>query len=124
MSKKIVVLGPLPPPLGGVSIHLVRYIELLKSTSWKATAYSYTGTTRTGRLEKFREILQMFIAIYLRVNPGTWDVLHLHYGGMGLGLALSKNLVELHGGKIWMKSQKGKGSTFSFSIPIGTSSKE
>jgi signal transduction histidine kinase len=46
------------------------------------------------------------------------------YGGMGLGLALSKNLVELHGGKIWMKSQKGKGSTFSFSIPIDASIKE
>ena len=56
MSKKIVVLGPLPPPLGGVSIHIMRYIELLNSTGWKATAYSYTGTTRTDRFGKFLEI--------------------------------------------------------------------
>lgn len=41
------------------------------------------------------------------------------YEGSGLGLALSRRIVELLGGKIWVESEFGKGSTFSFKIPNG-----
>jgi PAS domain S-box-containing protein len=38
------------------------------------------------------------------------------YGGTGLGLALVKQFVEMHNGKVWLESEEGKGSTFSFTI--------
>ena len=41
--------------------------------------------------------------------------------GTGLGLALSKRLIELHGGRIWVESELGKGSMFTFALPAGQS---
>jgi len=40
------------------------------------------------------------------------------FPGLGLGLAVSKQIVEAHGGKVWLSSELGRGSIFSFSLPL------
>ena len=61
----------------------------------------------SGVAEEFRE--RIFDEFFQA--PGSEE-------GTGLGLALSKRLVELHGGRIWLQSQLGQGCRFSFAIPI------
>ena len=55
--------------------------------------------------------------IFRRFEQGTMEN-GRRPDGAGLGLALSKEFVEMHGGRIWVESEVGKGSTFTFSLPL------
>ena len=54
--------------------------------------------------------------IFERFRQGS-ESLSRNYEGAGLGLSISKAYVEMLGGKIWVESQFGKGSTFYFTLP-------
>ena len=58
--------------------------------------------------EFHQEIFEEFV----RVDPSS--------SGMGLGLAITKRLIQAHRGKVWVDSEAGRGSTFSFLLPINT----
>src|SRR5438067_1461675 len=55
--------------------------------------------------------------VFERFHRGR-QVSSTNYGGLGLGLYITKQIVERHGGTIWVESREGQGTTFSFSLPI------
>ena len=72
----------------------------------------YVQVTDTGigiPAEKVESIFAPFVTLETSPNRSQ--------SGLGMGLSISRQLVELHGGKIWVDSSPGKGSTFTFTLP-------
>jgi signal transduction histidine kinase len=66
--------------------------------------------TGPGIAEKdYQKLFEKFSRIESQAMQGV--------SGTGLGLTIAKEIVELHGGKIWVKSQEGEGSYFAFELP-------
>ena len=69
------------------------------------------GDTGIGIPDEHQE--RIFGEFYQVDNPSTRNL-----QGTGLGLSLTRRIVQLHGGALWVESEPGKGSTFSFRLPI------
>lgn len=119
-----------PPGLSPLCVDEVRIGEVVANLVSNAVAYSEEGTRITLSAREFEdrivvsvtdegvgieaEYLDKVFDRFYRLESGV----ALRRGGTGLGLPISKGIVEQHGGEILVTSQLGKGSTFSFSLPI------
>jgi signal transduction histidine kinase len=59
------------------------------------------------------QLESLFKLVHGPTTPGTADE-----KGTGLGLILCREFIDMHGGQIWAESEPGKGSVFSFSLPM------
>ncbi len=124
ISKTLVSVGPLPAVLADAT-QLTQLFQNLIGNAIKycseRTPEIHVGATSTAsewifsvqdngigiEPQYFERIFQMFQRLHTRME----------YSGTGIGLAICRRIVERHGGKIWLESEYGRGSTFLFSIP-------
>jgi PAS domain S-box-containing protein len=129
-SRAVIVVGSLPPVLAD-AIQLTALFQNLIGNAIKYHNESKPEIRIDARpdrddwlflirdngigIEKqyFERIFQMFQRLHSRKD----------YPGTGIGLAICKKIVERHGGRIWVESEPGQGSTFVFTIPQAERSK-
>lgn len=111
-----------------VGVDRVGIYEVLINLIDNAIKYSSSGQKVTIRSQLTPDgmvettIEDKGVGIPASVMPGLFEKFYRSHrsrsqvGGTGLGLYLSKSIVEAHGGKIWVRSQEGQGSTFGFTI--------
>jgi len=129
-SREQRLVSKLPPELAEVSADRVRVKQVVMNLLNNAFKYTPEGGRITLRARRDdgnvvvevrdtgpgieKEDLKRLFNPYHRIDSDRERL-----SGLGLGLALCKTLVALHGGSIWVRSRVGKGSTFGFSLPVG-----
>ena len=131
----VLILAPLPEPMPPVRADALRLQQIL----WNLLANAIQFTPQHGRIvvRVEREPERYLVSVeddgigipegelphvFERFRQVDGSATRGH-AGMGIGLALARNLVELHGGTIWASSVVGQGSRFTFAIPIRPASR-
>ena len=122
----------LDPDCGSVTCDPTRVGQIIMNLLDNAVKYSPDGGPIRIRTESHPNDVWVVVNDEgIGIEPGMHEAIFDRFkqveeglrrdtGGLGIGLSLVKKLVDLHDGKIWMKSEPGQGSTFSFSLPLTT----
>ena len=106
-----------------------RITQVLINLIGNAIKFTEQGSVRVGVQPHAGELRYFVADSGIGIEPERIDSLFVEFQqrdahiardapGAGLGLAISKRLVQLHGGRVWVESQPGNGSTFWFSLPV------
>jgi signal transduction histidine kinase len=126
----VLILAPLPEPMPPIRADALRLQQIL----WNLLANAIQFSPQHGRVvvRVEREPDRYLVSVEDEgIGIPEGELLHVFerfrqvdgsatrgHAGMGIGLALARSLVELHGGSIWASSVVGQGSRFTFSLPI------
>ena len=119
----------IPPDLPSVVLDQTRIRQILINLLNNAARFTDVGGVRISAEPRGREVVVAVadtgIGIPTDELPRVFDefyqtgsALERRVGGSGLGLTISKRIVELHGGAMWVESRVGSGSTFFFTLPL------
>ncbi len=138
IRKGIALTFDLPPDLPDVTADLPKFKQVMYNLLSNAIKFTRPGgaVTTTASITHEDSATDPFLRVSVTdtgigIKPadqarifGEFEQVDSSYGreqqGTGLGLALTRQLVALHGGRIWLDSDEGKGSTFTFVIPVKT----
>jgi two-component system sensor histidine kinase VicK len=131
-EKKVTIKPELPGDLCYVVADTIAIQEVLNNLLGNAIKYTPEGGQITVRLtQKDGQFTTEVVDNGMGIPASAIDNLFTKFyrvhgglasgsGGTGLGLFISKSIVERHGGKIWAQSKEGEGSTFAFTLPVFT----
>jgi signal transduction histidine kinase len=97
----------------GGSVTIAANVVPSKATDGAGAQWVEVSVSDTGTGIRTDDLPHVFERFY-RADPSRSRAT----GGTGLGLAIAKQWVELHGGRIWVESETGQGSRFSFTVPV------
>ena len=124
------IVSYLQTRLPKLNIDARRVRQVLDNILDNATKYSEEGTkvvvsAQITERELLVRVVDQGVGIPVEERERVFDRMYriehrmnARIRGVGLGLAICKGLVEAHGGRIWVESKEGKGSTFSFALPL------
>jgi len=128
-QKNISLNFNVAPDIDQLVVDQTRFKQILVNLVSNAVKYSHKDGTVTVNIRRF--INEIEIAVHdngIGIKPEDLTRLFQAFQqgknsramkeGTGLGLVITKRLIELHGGQIWVESEWGKGSTFRFRIPM------
>ena len=137
-QKKIRLVSQIPSHLPQIPLDEHRIAQVVTNLLNNALKFTPEGgeVSITARFVKSKsefvevKVCDSGVGIPSNYLPHVFDRLYqvrsedgAHTAGMGLGLHISRELIQLHGGQIWVESDEGKGTAFTFRLPVAMPSK-